>query len=106
MKLKFSGFWSKYAPVIICVLFLAFVFSTRTVLASGTTDPDSLWKTVTDLIEKWVTRLGAVVMFVGGVMFGLGWKNDDAEGKSRGVSTMVAGGIVIAVAAVSSSFLA
>lgn len=67
---------------------------------------DSLWTTIADLIKTWVTRLGGVVMFVGGVMFGLGWKSDDAEQKSRGISTIIAGAIVVAVAALTSTFFA
>ena len=31
---------------------------------------DALWNTISGLIQTWVTRLGGVVMFVGGVMFG------------------------------------
>ena len=65
---------------------------------------DALWNTLAGLIETWVTRLGAVVMLVGGVMFGLGWKSDDAEQKSRGISTIIAGAIVMAVAALTSTF--
>lgn len=67
---------------------------------------DALWSTIANLIKTWVTRLGGVVMFVGGVMFGLGWKNDDADGKTRGINTIVAGAIVCAVAALTSTFFA
>lgn len=67
---------------------------------------DALWQTVANLIETWVTRLGGVVMFVGGIMFGLGWKNDDADGKTRGIQTIIAGGIVVAVAALTGTFFA
>jgi len=67
---------------------------------------DALWNTIADLIKTWVTRLGGVVMFVGGVMFGLGWKNDDADGKTRGINTIIAGAIVVAVAALTSQFFA
>lgn len=67
---------------------------------------DTLWQTIADLLKTWVTRLGGVVMFVGGVMFGLGWKNNDAEQKSQGISTIVAGAIVVAVAALTSTFFA
>lgn len=67
---------------------------------------DALWQTISGLISTWVKRLGGVVMFVGGVMFGLGWKSDDAEQKSRGISTIIAGAIVIAVAALTSRFFA
>ncbi len=72
-----------------------------TTTASGA---DGLWNTISTLIQTWVTRLGGVVMFVGGVMFGLGWKSDDAEQKSRGVSTLIAGAIVVAVAQIAGQF--
>lgn len=71
---------------------------------SGGGSGDALWNTIAGLMETWVTRLGGVVMFVGGVMFGLGWKSDDAEQKSRGVSTLVGGAIVVAVAQLASTF--
>lgn len=67
---------------------------------------DALWNTIATLIQTWVTRLGGVVMLIGGVMFGLGWKSDDAEQKSRGVSTIIAGAIVAAVAALTGQFFA
>ena len=67
---------------------------------------DALWQTIANLIKTWVTRLGAVVMFVGGIMFGLGWKADDAEQKSRGISTLIAGAIVTAVAGLTGTFFA
>lgn len=67
---------------------------------------DTLWTTISNLIKTWVTRLGAVVMFVGGIMFGLGWKSDDAEQKSRGISTIIAGAIVVAVAGMTATFFA
>ena len=70
----------------------------------ATADAESMWMDIADLIKTWVTRLGGVVMFVGGVMFGLGWKNDDADGKTRGVNTIIAGAIVVAVAALTSDF--
>ena len=67
---------------------------------------DSLWQQISTLIQKWVTRLGAVVIFVGGIMFGLGWRSEDAEQKSRGISTIIAGAIVMAVAGLTSTFFA
>lgn len=88
---------------VICIMLMAIMIS-GTVFAAD--NSDALWTTVAGLIEKWVTRLGGVVVFVGGVMFGLGWRSDDAEQKSRGVSTMAAGGIVIAVATLTSQFFA
>jgi len=83
------------------VLFFISLFSSGMVFAA-----DALWNTVADIIGVWVLRLGGVVIFVGGIMFGLGWKNDDAEGKSRGISTMISGGIVTALAVLVPTFFA
>ena len=104
--MKFGQFLNRRAGIIACIALLA-VMLTGTVFATPpTSTADTLWQTVSDLIGTWVTRLGAVVMFVGAVMFGLGWKNDDAEGKSRGISTLISGAIVTAVAAMVGIFFA
>ena len=88
--------------IAMCMLMVAMTCSS--VFASGGVDP--LWKYVLVRIYKWVTRLGGVVMFIGAIMFGLGWKSDDAEQKSRGVSTIIAGAIVTAAAALTGTFFA
>ena len=87
---------------IICLVMCG-VLMASTVMGANA---DTLWTTISGLIQTWVTRLGAVVMFVGGIMFGLGWKNDDAEQKSRGISTIIAGAIVTAIAALTGTFFA
>lgn len=93
-------FLNRHAAVITCLLMIG-------IMAHGMVyadDSETLWTTIAEQIQTWVTRLGGVVMFVGGITFGLGWKSDDAEQKSRGIQTMIAGGIVIAVAALSGTF--
>lgn len=81
-----------------CVLCLMlFVLMSTGVVGASPTNAEAMWNAVMGLIETWVTRLGLVVLLVGGIMFGLGFKNDDAEGKTRGVNVMIAGGIVTAV---------
>lgn len=91
-----------YAIAFALVLFI----SVNSIAFASSSSADTLWKTISDLMKTWVTRLGGVVMFVGGVLFGLGWKNNDAEQKSQGISTIVAGAIVIAVAALTGTFFA
>lgn len=110
--IKFGMFLQKYSTIIACFMVLL-VMASGTVFATGggtggTTagGADTMWVLITNLIKTWVTRLGGVVMFIGGVMFGMGWKSDDAEQKSRGVSTIVAGAIVVAVAAITGTFFA
>lgn len=100
-KNKVGKFLDKHSVTITMCMMMAIMVSGM-VCAS---DADEMWKTLMELIETWVTRLGGVVMFIGGVMFGLGWKSDDAEQKSRGVSTIIAGGIVVAVAELASTFM-
>ena len=97
---RFVNFSSRYLYVFF-VLFFITLFSSGSVFAA-----DALWNTVAGIISVWVLRLGGVVIFVGGIMFGLGWKNDDAEGKSRGISTMISGGIVTALAVMVPTFFA
>jgi len=98
----FGAFLNKHMVLITCILIVGVMF--MGIASAG--NADTLWTTIADLIKKWVTRLGGVVMFVGGIMFGLGWKSDDAEQKSRGISTLIAGGIVVAVAALTGTFFA
>lgn len=94
-------FLNKNANRIAICMVICMVMSTSMCFAA-----DALWNTIAGLIETWVTRLGGVVMFVGGVLFGLGWKNEDANQKSTGINTIIAGAIVVAVAALTSQFFA
>ena len=93
---------NKHPEIVACTL-LAFLVASGTVFAA---DADAMWNTVATLLQTWVTRVGGVIMFLGSVMLGLGYKNDDAEGKSRGVSTLIAGGIVIGAAQLTAQFFA
>ena len=43
-------------------------------------------------------------MMVGGVMFALGWQREDADGKTRGLQTLMAGAMVTAIGASPSIF--
>jgi len=80
-----------------CIV-MAMVNLAVTVTASGSTAA-AMWGATRDLLALWLPRLGGVVIAVGGILLGLGWKNDDAEGKSRGVQTIISGSIVAALGA-------
>ena len=94
-------FLNKHSVHMFVLLMVAAAAGSTVFAAAGV---DTLWTTLSNTIKTWVTRLGGVVMFVGGVQFGLGWKNDDASQKTSGLSTIMAGGIVVAVAALTATF--
>lgn len=51
-----------------------------------------------DFACDWLTKIGGIIALVGGVMFALGWQREDAEGKSRGLLTLMAGFMLVAIA--------
>lgn len=60
-------------------------------------DPDAMFNNTVNFFATWIGRIGLVVALVGAVMFGLAIKNDDADGKTRGLMTLVSGIVVFAV---------
>lgn len=105
--MKLGRFLNRHMGTIMCVMMIVVMTASIASADGEAKSPEkaeTLWKSMTTLIETWVTRMGGVVMFVGGVTFGLGWKSDDAEQKSRGISTLIAGAIVTAVAALAGTF--
>lgn len=63
----------------------------------GVVDGEAAFNEVVGFFATWIGRIGLVVAFVGGVMFALAIKNDDAEAKTRGLMTLAAGFVVFAV---------
>ena len=55
------------------------------------------FNTVVQFIVDWVARIGLVIAFVGAVQFALGFKDDSADGKTRGLMCLASGFIVFAV---------
>lgn len=60
-------------------------------------DGEAAFNDVVGFFATWIGRIGLVVAFVGGVMFALAIKNDDAEAKTRGLMTMASGFVVFAL---------
>jgi len=94
--------FSRFRYILAGMLISAYVFYINTIYAwAGPApaggDAEAKWNAVIGFVVPWIGRLGGVVMLVGGIMFGLGFKNDDADGKTHGLQTIVAGAIVIAV---------
>ena len=57
----------------------------------GNDTADAAYKNVVEFIIKWLKRAGFLIGFFGGGMLLLAMKNEDADGKQRGILTMIAG---------------
>lgn len=80
--------------------------ATNASTTTTTTSADDKWNTVIDFILPWITRLGGVVILIGAIEFGLGFKDNDADSKTKGMRTIIAGCIVTAVGLSANTFLA
>ena len=58
---------------------------------------EAAFNSVIGFFATWIGRIGLVVVFVGGIMFALAIKNDDAEAKTRGLMTLASGFVVFAL---------
>lgn len=81
------------------------LFAPVNIASCTSTQADAKWQSVISFITPWISRMGGVVILIGAVEFGLAFKNDDAEGKTKGMRTVIAGCIVLAVGLSSSTFL-
>ncbi len=63
----------------------------------GGVDGEAAFNEVVGFFATWLGRVGLVVAFVGGIMFALAIKNDDAEAKTRGLMTLASGFVVFAL---------
>ena len=66
---------------------------------SGSGTADTAYENVMNFIVTWIRRLGAAVALFGGIMLALGFKDNDADSKEKGIKTMVAGFVVWAICA-------
>lgn len=97
---------STYAALALCDLYSIRAYASGTDGGGSSTDANGKWNAVIGFIIPWIQRMGGVVILIGAVEFGLAFKSDDAEGKTRGMRTIIAGCIVMAVGASSNIFLA
>ena len=87
--------FKKKTSILLGGLTTSFIIAQNKVYAaSGTESIDSFINFACD----WLTKIGGVIALVGGVMFALGWQREDAEGKSRGLMTLMAGFMLVAIA--------
>ncbi len=77
------------------IVLCSVIMGTTSVHAAGS-NTSSIDGFITFICD-WLLKIGGVVALIGAVMFALGWQRDDAEGKSRGLMTMMAGFMVVAI---------
>jgi hypothetical protein len=83
----------------IATLFVATMLAATSVFASlATSQGVSNFTVVMKFIATWTTYLGAGIAFFGAIQLAFGFRSDDAEGKNKGLRSMIAGIIVIAIA--------
>lgn len=90
---------TKKVGKVIVTLPLALSLCTVTVFAEGGGGAESTIQTIIDLLTTWIPRLGGLLVVVGGIQLGIGFKDDDATGKTRGMQCMIGGAIVAAIGA-------
>lgn len=92
---------TKRAGKIIVTLPLALSLMAVTVFADGGTNggAEGTINTIIGLLKTWIPRLGALLVVVGGIQLGIGFKDDDQTGKTRGMQCMIGGAIVAAIGA-------
>ena len=109
-RIKDTKAWKAFMFVYMCALGVMLDMSTKVVYADivekDDADAKKKWETVIGFVIPWIKRLGGVVVLIGAIEFGLAWKNDDAEGKTKGMRTIIAGCIVTAVGYSANTFLA
>lgn len=70
----------------------------------GSTGAEGSYQTVLNFFITWLRRIGAAVALIGGIMFGLAIKDNQADQKQAGLMTMVAGFIVVAICLAANMF--
>lgn len=96
---------TKRAGKILVTLPLALSLMAVTVFADGGTNggAEGTINTIIGLLKTWIPRLGALLVIVGGIQLGIGFKDDDQTGKTRGMQCMI-GGVIVAAIGASVSF--
>lgn len=88
--------FTKKAPKKIATVCSAMLVGLMPTVCFAANDTSTIDKFV-NFVCAWLVKIGFVVMLVGGVMFALGWQREDAEGKTRGLQTVMAGAMVAAI---------
>lgn len=87
-------------------LIVPMAVSTCTITASAEgADAQGMIDAIMGVLGPGVIALGSLVAVVGGIQTGVGFKDDNADGKTRGFQTLIGGAIIAAVGAVIPSSL-
>ena len=68
-----------------------------TASAEGGSDAAGMLGEIMAQLQKWIPVLGGLLVIVGGIQLGIGFKDDDSTGKTRGMQCMIGGAIVAAI---------
>lgn len=97
---KLSAKRMKKLLTILPIMLIALSLVTVPAFAEGSaTDADSFINEIVGLLQTWIPRLGGMIVVVGGIQLGIGFKDDNADGKTRGMQCMIGGAIVAAIGA-------
>lgn len=99
---KVSAYLYKNKTAIATIMWGVLLITPQIIFADN---GDSEWKWLTDIITKWIKRVGGLFMLIGAVEFGLGWKDNRADDKVQGVRILIAGVIVYGVGFSAKTFL-
>ena len=99
---KVSAYLYKNKTAIATIMWVVLLITPQIIFADN---GDSEWKWLTDIITKWIKRVGGLFMLIGAVEFGLGWKVNRADDKVQGVRILIAGVIVYGVGFSAKTFL-
>lgn len=58
---------------------------------------EKVWDAVVTKMATYIIALGGAVAAIGGVMWALGFKNEDSDAQTRGIRTLIAGAAVAGV---------
>lgn len=88
---------TKKAGKVLVTLPLALSMCTVTAFAADDGGAEETINKILELLKIWVPRLGGLLVIVGGIQLAIGFKDDDATGKTRGMQCMIGGAIVSAI---------
>ncbi|WP_235847541.1 hypothetical protein [Paenibacillus tuaregi] len=96
LKTKFVNLFNSNTLVKSACIALVLILSATNVYAADPVGMDKL-DSVIDVVATWLGRIGLIVAFFGAVQLALGFKNDDADGKVRGMKTLASGFLVFGI---------